>query len=280
VDFSKVKINFYKFGVILGIIFVLQIVSGSYQNQSESLDYSVLDSKSSFESTLAFPFAVLACFYILKSRWMLSLVYILLVFISLKRIAIISILITLIAKVIPKNLRVILINPFLIVGISLFVTLITIYFAYGQFDKDILEIFDRAANDFSKGRQQLWLTALKGLDYKFTDFIFYGSGIGQVVTVLLKGFGVDKILIHNDILALYLELGLMFLIIFLVLHLLQKNYEQQVLALALTTLLFTDNVLIYQHVMLTYLFAQSQLGSRKESQYQQIREQNKDDNGQ
>jgi hypothetical protein len=268
VDFSRVKINFHYYSFVLVVLFAIQIASGSLSNQGESLDYSLIDSKSSFESTLSFPFAILACFFILKGRWILSILFILFVFISLKRIAVISVLITLVAKFVPRSLRSILVNPYLIVGISLFITTVTIYFAYGQFDKEIFEIFNRSPNDFSKGRQQLWLTALKGLEYEFTDFMFYGGGVGQVVTVLTKAYGTENLLAHNDILVLYLEFGLIFLVIFLILHLHQKTYEQKVMALGLITLLFTDNVIIYQHVMITYLFTQSQFERRKESKHQ------------
>lgn len=264
VDFSKVRLNFYYLICILLVVFAFQILHGDLKHHGDSLNINIMESTSTFESSVAFPFALLACFFILQSRWLLAGLCTLLVFLALKRIAIIAIIVTLIARFIPKKLRKILVNPYLVIAASISILYLSIHFAYGGFDEQIKDFFDRAPNDLSKGRQRLWYDALTSLHYSFTDFILYGAGIGKAVTAIKQSYGVDRLLLHNDLLTLLLEYGLIVCILFIFYHLKQKTYNQRIVALALLIMLITDNVIIYQHVMLTYMLIQFQL-ARKES---------------
>jgi hypothetical protein len=140
-------------------------------------------------------------------------------------------------------------------------TYLVILFSYGDIDGVISDLFSKSPNDLSKGRQFLWLSALKGVDYNFVDFVFFGTGVGKVITELQKVYGVERILLHNDILSTYLEYGFIIFLAFLVSLIAQKRYYQKVLAVNLLILFFTDNVIIYQHVMITYFLIQSQLAN-------------------
>ncbi|MCU7932385.1 MAG: hypothetical protein KZQ90_16410 [Candidatus Thiodiazotropha sp. (ex Codakia rugifera)] len=258
IDFSKVKINFHYYGAVLFTVLLWEVGISYLGMHEQVIKYSIIDSKSIFESTLAFPFAMLCSYYILQSRWLLSFVHFIMVAITLKRIALIAILITLLSRLVPRKVRNIIFSPYIITSLSIILTSITIYFAYGGLDDQVSEIFNRSANELSQGRQLLWNRALTGVDYEFMDYLFYGSGVGNVATVLEDHYGGSRILLHNDILVILIEYGFIILIFFLFLLLNQKTFEQKVMALALLTLLFTDNVIIYQHVMITYFFIQSQ----------------------
>jgi hypothetical protein len=225
------------------------------------IEYSIIDSKSAFESSLSFPFALIASYYALNAKWVKSSLYLLLVFISLKRIAIIAVIITILLKFLPKQIRELIINPYLILILVLSVVSITIAFAYGYFDEYIHELVGKAANDLSKGRHRLWFEALTVSNFSLGNFIYYGVGIGKVISLLQENYGHDKILLHNDLLSLLLEFGFVILIGFILLLLLQKTTKQRIFVLNILILFFTDNVIIYQHVMVVFLLLISQLGN-------------------
>jgi hypothetical protein len=267
VDFSRIEIKFYFIGFVLFFTLLLRVAL--FGAAESDVGYSIMDSQSMFESTLSFPFALLSSYYILKSRWFLSSLYLLLVFITLKRIAIVSVLVTLLARLVPIPLRGLLVNPYTIAVITLSLTSVTIMFAYGFFNDNLFDIFGHSANDLSKGRQRLWYTVLNGLHYDFTSFFFYGEGVGKTISELQHAYGRGAILLHNDLLGIYLEFGLVAYTLFLILLVRQRAYAQKIMSISLVILLFTDNVIIYQHVMIVFLLIQSQLEIKKKKEEDQ-----------
>jgi hypothetical protein len=165
---------------------------------------------------------------------------------------------TIIIKIVPKKAGRVIMNPYLLTILVLATTYISIYFAYGVFDNFILETTEQAANQLSKGRQELWLEGLKAVNYNFNDYFLYGAGVGQVISKLQSLYGYDRVLLHNDMLSFLLEFGFIFYMLFIITLFRQKNYYQIVMAINLAVLLFTDNIVMYTHIMITYFLIQSQ----------------------
>ena len=86
----------------------------------------------------------------------------------------------------------------------------------------------------------------------------YGIGLGKSVTVLFELFNQDTLL-HSDFLVLMVEFGVIVTLVFAFLLNAQKTDNERILALYLTIIFFTDNVLIYVYVMLPYLLVQTDL---------------------
>ena len=263
IDFSRVRLNLLFFsGILVFLLFYQILVFGSSYGSGLSLEYSFIESRSSYESTLAFPLAIIGLYYFLTQKWALALIHFIVVVLALKRIAIIAFLLIVIVWIIPKSIRKIFLNPYVVTVSIALLTWVSIAFAYGYFDRLIISLFDKSANELSQGRQELWFQLLRGINYSFQDFIVYGEGIGQSITVLQSKWGLKNILTHNDILSLFVEIGLLAMIIFVFLINNQRSLEERGMAVFITILFLTDNVLIYQHVMLVYLLVQSQLANK------------------
>jgi len=139
----------------------------------------------------------------------------------------------------------------------------SIALAKGQFDGFTWEHFDKAPNDFTKGRQALWAISLKLADFHWSDYLFWGNGLGSSISALKEALHVERILVHNDLLSLILDVGILFTALFVLLVVSVQTQEQRLFAAFLLLLLLTDNVLIYQHVMVPYLLFQHHLMARR-----------------
>ncbi len=262
IDFSRVRLNLHLFsGILVFLLFYQILVFGSKYGSGLSLEYSFIESRSSYESTLAFPLAVIGIYYFLTQKWALAFFHFIIVVLALKRIAIIAFILIVFIWIIPKSIRRVFLNPYVVTVSVGLLTWFSIAFAYGQFDRLIINLFDKSANELSQGRQELWYQLLQGVHFSFQDFILYGEGIGQSITALQLKWGLKSVLTHNDILSIFVELGLLAMMVFVFLINNQRSLEERGVALFITILFLTDNVLIYQHVMLAYLLVQSQLAN-------------------
>jgi hypothetical protein len=74
---------------------------------------------------------------------------------------------------------------------------------------------------------------------------------------------IKGVLLHNDLLSIVFEVGFISFAIFVYLLNAVKTAEQRIIALFITILFATDNVLIYQHLMFVYLLIQQSLSEIK-----------------
>ena len=256
-DFSKVEIDFRK----LGFFFVALAIFGIFASGEglKQVEYSVLDSKSAFESSFAFPIGLIALYFIIVRKYILGIIFIACAMVFLKRIVLVAILLSIIVWFLPGKIRKFVLNPWSVTIATLLITVLSIYFSYGYLDQYILDSTGKAANEITKGRESLWNSALLAVNFSYDSFILWGVGVGKVVTQLQQTFNVDRILLHNDLLSLVLEIGFVFFIIFIFMLNAAKTDEQRLIALFITMLFSTDNVLIYQHLMFVYLLIQQDL---------------------
>jgi hypothetical protein len=138
------------------------------------------------------------------------------------------------------------------VFVATLVILLDIEFAYGRFDELLTAITGRSANALSMGRQELWSKVLGRVGFDYADFAVMGVGMDKVL-----GGHLAKTLwtpFHNDLLAIWLSYGAIAMIIFVGLVLVPRDPESRALATFILTIFLTDNTLMYQHVMIPYLF--------------------------
>jgi len=165
--------------------------------------------------------------------------------------------------VLPRIVRRLILNPVVAVSGSLLIIWLSVQFALGDFDRFIFHYLNMSPNELSQGRQILWLSALRAADFDYQSFLFWGVGIGHIMSDLESALHAKKVLLHNDLLSLVLEIGLLFYLIFVYLFTALKRDAARIFAFFMLILFATDNVLIYQHVIFTYLFIQAQI--RRES---------------
>jgi len=256
-DFSRVKIDLRYLGVFFLFLSILTEVL-QYSGR-QSVTYSIIESKSMFESTFAFPLGLFALYFFIQKKYLWFLIFSVFLILFLKRVVLLAIILCILTWLTPRNLRKFFLNPFVVTVISLLIVIISIDFAQGTYDQFIFNFFERSPNDLSKGRQLLWGSALSAIKFSYDGFILWGVGIGKVVSDLQTTLYMERVLLHSDLLSLVLEIGIIPFTIFIYLLNNQKNHDQRLISLYLVIMFVTDNVLIYQHVMFVYFFIQSQL---------------------
>ncbi len=252
-DFSKSKHNLYILNALFICIFLVRgAISGDLFSFISS-GVSLTDSKSALESTYAFPLGLFAIYYIYKKNYLWGAINLLVAVVAFKRIVILGILSCLCLYLIPKKVRKLVLNPIVITITIVLGVVLQIELASGIHDDLIFSVFGISTDHLLMGRQQLWQKAINFTDFNYVDFLFHGTGHGVLTKFLESSYGGRGVLLHADFLQIMIEHGFLSLVIFSFLLNNHKSHLSRALSLYITILFATDNVLIYQHLMLPYL---------------------------
>jgi len=259
-DFSKIEIDFRW---MLFYLFILFILSMRGVLSSGQFSFSIMNSESSFESTLAFPVGLVAVYFFTIKRYFWFLLASALCVLMLKRIVLLAIIAFVLLRLCNKIIQRLILNPYVVTvgaGIGL---VVCIEFANGNFDQLIHDTLKQSANQLAMGRQVLWGGALKALNFNYLDYFFWGAGESKVIYTLdhlfRNTFKVQDVRLHNDLLLITLQYGILIFLAFVFMLNKRHSLEQRGISLFMTIIFMTDNVLIYQHVMVFYFFIMSQL---------------------
>lgn len=211
---------------------------------------SIGESKSSFESTLSFPLSLMAVYWLLCKKYSLSALNVVLAILSLKRIALAATAAVFLIWLLPPRFRAVILNPVLMAVAVVLWVFVSIEIASGRWDHLFFHYLSISPDALLLGRQEGWAAYLDAMAYSSWEFVFWGRGSGSVW------------LLHNDLLAIVLQYGWLALISFVVLLAWQSSQAQRAVVVWLLVVLLTDNVLIYQHVMIPFLFVVRTLQSR------------------
>ncbi len=267
-DFSKIEINFNKSIIFIFFVFLIHIVLGG---EVGHISFSLINSESTFESTLAFPLGVLALYFFIVKKYFSFIISVVLCVIMLKRIVIVALFLAIAPRFLGERLRSFILNPYTVSIFCGLTVMFLIELAKGSFDVFFVETIDQSANQFTKGRKELWDATLNVVNFNYSEFAFWGVGQGKVTTLLENAFHTKDIRLHSDLLLLVLQFGGLIFISFIFFLNKHDSMNKRTMSLFLTTLFLTDNVLVYQHVMVFYFLAMSQL-ERAENKEVQISE--------
>ncbi|MEM6604782.1 MAG: hypothetical protein AAF671_03420 [Pseudomonadota bacterium] len=256
-DFANIQMDMRKLALALIVLGLFNALTRD--SAVADAGFSVIQSQSRFETTFAFPLTMVALYLTLTRRYVASAIALFFAVIFLKRIAIFAFVAALLIWFLPKRVRRLLLSPVSLSLLAGVVVILSISFANGVFDSWIFENLAIAPNDLSKGRQVLWSSALSASDFSLSNYLFFGGGIGSVVTNLQSELDVDRVLLHNDLLTLLLETGAIPYFLFIYLLVSVKEEMGRLFAMFMLILFSTDNVMIYQHVMFVYFFIQARI---------------------
>lgn len=253
VDFSKGEMNLLPLNMVLvGMLAYSWVMGDSFAIDINALKKGLTESSIATESTFAFPFGLFACFWILKGRYLLGFINFVLALVSFKRIVLIAMAAFLLSLLIPKKIR----NSwgYALCGVFLttLVSVLCVEFAQGQFDELLTAVTGRSPNAFSMGRKELWEDVLGRVGFDYADFVVMGVGMDQILGAHLTNALWQPF--HNDFLAIWLSYGAIAMIVFAGLVLVPRHPSARALATFILMIFSTDNVIIYQHVMIPYLF--------------------------
>jgi hypothetical protein len=252
-DFYKVKEKFYILNLVFIFAFVFQIIISGNLSIGTLTDISLADSKAAFESTLAFPIGLLLIYSLYTKKYSLFWLNLIFVVLAFKRIVLLGVLIAILAYFIPKKIKNIFLNPYLITVFIVIALSIQVEVASGAYDKLVNQELGMSVNHLLMGRQALWNNILVYSDFEYSSFLFWGIGHSGVTSALKDIYHGRDILLHSEFLKILLENGYLILIAFSFLLTNVKGEIHKILSLFLVLLLSSDNVLIYHHVMITYL---------------------------
>lgn len=224
-----------------------------YHNKVISINFSIIDflnsSTSNLESNML-PFLVgfFLLYWIRKKNKFFIAFNIILMIMVFKRIVFVGIIGALLCDIIRSKK---LIQGKTIGFMMIVLTLIATYLLQSlEFASYIYREVGIPIGHLTKGRSTFLIELRPYLFQNYTEVLF-GIGQGNLVILLDKILGYHS-LIHNDILKLLVEHGIIVFILFFYFLFSVKN-EKLIYAYYFTFLLFTDNVLIYSPVVLTLL---------------------------
>lgn len=218
---------------------------------------NIFDLNSSlFEGVEGFIFGIFLIYYVYKNNFILSIVSFILMYLGHKRIAVFaSIIVIIIYKIstIMKN------NKNKTYSISIYILLISVSLIFiWMVSTDSIEYLFRTFNINTMGRSEIYSFIN---DYYDFNVNFYGNGMGFTEFILSSLGMIHFRNLHSDILKLYIELGFIVYIIYMLSYIkiykniyrLTPNVAKLYMYLHIFTVinLFTDNIMIYMY----YLFS-------------------------
>lgn len=238
---------------------------------------AIEDSAVSSESNL-YPFLLsLLLLYSIyfKIGWKYSVLIFIFVVLGFKRIALASLIVSLVFYKMPfLYFKIRKSIVFYSAFFSLFaIAIILLYYniAEGDFDDYLLDNFNIYTNAFMQGRQNLYALVIKEIG---EDKMFFGAGIGSVDDILIAYRNeISNITnLHSELLRWFLELGLVGYGLWLFMFFKSVVYSRFIFIMFvfMFILLLTDNVMIYFDYMMYYyiLSVFSILKDRKFNNYE------------
>jgi hypothetical protein len=227
----------------------------SVQNIYDALRANIItDSDRSVESGYGLMFGFYALFFFHEKKYKLCVFTILLTLIGGKRIAIWGVIVSMLALYCINHHDIILeylnkkVFKILFCGCALLLIYVWFLFYSDEFSALIFSITGMNTYQFTMGRILIGSSFFEMVPDKTSSLL--GYGIGYIENVLYYTVG-HETPFHNDFFRIYLEFGLIFFIIWILLVV--KYAAINALAFSAFILFFfliqTDNVLLYENVM-------------------------------
>ena len=241
------------FGALIGTAISIALTRfGGGRFADVTIDF--MASKSSFESPFCFVFGMLAVWAVLTRRWREALVAVVFTILTLKRIALIGVVLSFALLLLPRRLSDLLLKPLPMIVFNATVVLLAVMYAQGEFDKLIGEWTNMSANQAGMGRRVLYYRPSVELTNNFFDrYLFIGAGAGAVYD-MMKGIAswAGKGNLHCDVMKIMLEYGGIAFAAFFWLAYRIRSFAVRVLWFYVNVTMLTDNTLIYPFVIFAF----------------------------
>lgn len=253
------SINIYLVFRVLVIFSLARTLLVIYQHELGgwfSFGQLLIGSNSYFESGIqAFSFGLFCIFFLLRKKYTYVLFCLLFCLLSSKRSVFFGLLVVFLVYVSPEHLKKIIFNRIFFLLLNLLWIGFSFFLVSGYFDQLAIEYMGVSASHLTQGRSTFNAIALEKQNaFNFISFQegFISAALGDAI----HGYhGADKILLHNDILRMYLELGSVgLLMFFFALIPSAKSFSSKrhrdeffLVLIYINLLLFFDNILLYVH---------------------------------
>lgn len=206
----------------------------------------IMRSVSSLESNFSFVFGVLAVWAAYEKRWTGFLLALVMTVLTLKRIAVLGVLLCLMVQVLPRQLSRFILHPVTMIVVNGAGVALALMYGSGVFDTYIVQYTQQSANELGQGRQELIRFIVSEFLREPARFLAVGMGPGESYR-MMKG-GADwmaKQNLHADNLKILYEYGAIVFVAFFWALFAQRHFGVRLMALYVNVILLTDNTLIY-----------------------------------
>lgn len=242
--FFSPSISIEKVFTIFSLFFLCSCLGIPYQN------FSIENSTAPFESGASFVFGAFALYFLFGKKFLYLGMALILLFLSLKRIAFIGFFICALVYYSPILMRNIILSKFSFLLLNLFCASLILGIGFGLFDDLILEATGLNVHHITMGRFSHYLGIVEEIESSPWSLIL-GNGIGSAyafASIHVEGEH-TVVNLHSDTLKILFESGFLAFLGFFILLGKSKRANSRLILLFLMILFFTDNVLIYLNTM-------------------------------
>jgi hypothetical protein len=263
---KKIEINLYAVNVLLFVCFLIS--SGFSFKLDFSKDAFLLSETSEAESNmLPFLFGLLSIFFFMKKNYLFTILNLVFVILSFKRIVFLSVSVVLLFHFFKfykyRNITFILILCNLL-------WLYLSYFITTDLAGDICrKITGLPIGQFTQGRTVRYMYVWENFTEDPLKHTLFGMGGGQTRILLSQFFYGESLQLHNDIMKVFIDFGALGFLLFV--GFLYRNRKKQAfisLTILLNCFFMTDNVLIYEPVLFLYILLSYEILKTQERKIQ------------
>ncbi|MCY1360210.1 hypothetical protein D9M69_468260 [compost metagenome] len=216
---------------------------------------SISESTSFLEGAESFVFGAFALAFAMNKKRALTIIALLLLIITLKRIALLGFLVCLLLWMVPGNFKSLLISRIAVLSLNALVVASIVIFTSGALDDVILDLTGKTPSGFTLGRNELYAGVVQDIILHPSGLIF-GNGAGSAYEKALSMYNGELLNpnLHCDTLKIFYEYGIIFFICFFFSLGGLGEDKSRIMAIYISVLFATDNVIIYSNTMFIVLY--------------------------
>ncbi|MFC5694241.1 hypothetical protein ACFPU0_01560 [Pseudomonas sp. GCM10022186] len=223
---------------------------------------SISESTSPLEGSESFVFGAFALAFAMNKKRALTIISLLLLIITLKRIALLGFLVCMLLWMMPGNLKNILVSRAAVLSVNALVVATIVIFTSGALDDVILEFTGKTPSGLTLGRNELYAGVVQDMILHPYGLLF-GNGAGTAYERALVMYHGEllKPNLHCDTLKIFYEYGILFFAYFFYSMGGSKESKTRIMAVYISVLFATDNVIIYSNTMFIVLYISYRLAN-------------------
>ena len=210
--------------------------------------FSISDSTTFLESAHSFVYGAFLIYFLIKKKYFLSALSIIIMLVTLKRIALIGALMCIAIWCLPEKFKNSLTSAKSILAFNTIGLLIIFALTNGSLNELIESISGKGAAEFTLGRTYHYIGVVADILQNPRNLIF-GNGAGSAYEKAIFDYSSTTPNLHSDTLKIFYEAGAICFILFFYFIAKTSSPTHRILIIYASTLFLTDNVLIYSGTM-------------------------------
>jgi hypothetical protein len=207
---------------------------------------------SNIEANACFLFFFLFVYFFLNNKKTLSVICIFGVLLFFRRTVVLGFLalsmLLLLKKTIGIRNIMRLTSPMVMVFANLALVGVFYFVSMGFFDEIILDLTGLSIGHFTQGRTTFLKGVMEYVSSDMSDMLVTGIGLGNTRPAVFESTGLD-LMLHNDIIKLFIENGIIGFSIFIYLLYRKTNFNERAILICFNLFLTFTNMLIYSDII-------------------------------